>query len=116
MIEKYESIKTKVGEDAGSKGDKNRYVGKISGLLTVPIAKFSTHFSSKVPFSSKKKSGIALSFKTNDFTDDKLALLNQFVFGERDVKPIVLNKEAAVKIVTSMIDKAKVFDKLKPYW
>lgn len=65
-----------------SSDQKAKYSGTISGVFSVPEKKFEKEFFFKVPFSLKYGTCIALNFSTNDFSNDKLSLLNKFVFGE----------------------------------
>lgn len=93
-----------------------RYTGGISGIFSVPNKKFSKSFAFKIPLSLKFGTAIALSFCTNEISDEKLQVLNQFVFGDESIKPIVITKEISIEIATYLLESSKGFEGLKKIW
>ena len=95
---------------------RTQYTGGIVGIFSVPSKKFSQNFSFNIPFSIKYPSGIALSFSTNEFSNEKQSQLNLFVFGDESIRPIVITKEVSFLIASFLLESAKGFEKLKGKW
>lgn len=102
-------------ENGGEKTEQEgmNYNGGISGVFYVPKKKVSIPFGFKIPFSIKFNTAVALSFSTKQSESTQITQLNKFVFGDENVKPIVLTKEVAFDIAFYLISEMKGFDKFK---